>query len=311
MATEKQIIANRNNSKLGGPKTAAGKIRSSKNSLKHGILSNTAVLPNEDSRELEQLVTEVVENLQPHGSIQEYRVQRIIDDRWNLRRINRAENEFLMTSKYNLEYWDKISNQRWEAMERYRIAVERRLDRNINEYHKEKDRELLAAKLENVTEQLYKKAGGSQGKCQPVRHNTSQINNTNVLMSHDEELSGTRPDFEVLTNPNSPPDQRTSRNTQPEIGPNHNSRHPKSPVKSSEPKNSVKTGGTLVLDTFLGKQEESGNGIQVLREVIDNQSDNGPAGKKSPVNPTVRPNDANTVPTTHFLGIEDTFNPCA
>ena len=37
MATDRQIAANRRNGSLGrGPKTAAGKVRSSQNALKHG-----------------------------------------------------------------------------------------------------------------------------------------------------------------------------------------------------------------------------------------------------------------------------------
>ena len=49
MATKKQIAANRKNAKKStGPKTAKGKARSSRNALKHGLLSRQVVLADED-----------------------------------------------------------------------------------------------------------------------------------------------------------------------------------------------------------------------------------------------------------------------
>jgi hypothetical protein len=49
MASERQIAANRANAKRStGPKTAAGKLRSSRNALKHG-LSASGFLPMDDS----------------------------------------------------------------------------------------------------------------------------------------------------------------------------------------------------------------------------------------------------------------------
>ena len=48
MASDKQLAANRANAKLStGPTTEAGKKRSRRNALKHGLLSTTLLLPTE------------------------------------------------------------------------------------------------------------------------------------------------------------------------------------------------------------------------------------------------------------------------
>jgi hypothetical protein len=52
MATDRQIAANRRNGSLGrGPKTSAGKARSSRNALKHGL----SIPVNRDKRQIEVL----------------------------------------------------------------------------------------------------------------------------------------------------------------------------------------------------------------------------------------------------------------
>lgn len=54
MATQKQIIANRQNAKCSiGPKTEDGKAVVAKNALKHGIFSKQIVLEEESKKEFE------------------------------------------------------------------------------------------------------------------------------------------------------------------------------------------------------------------------------------------------------------------
>ncbi len=53
MSTEKQTAANRRNAeKSTGPKTEAGKQRSSQNALIHGVCSTQMIIPGEDPRDV-------------------------------------------------------------------------------------------------------------------------------------------------------------------------------------------------------------------------------------------------------------------
>jgi len=55
MVSEKQLIANRENSKLGGVKTEAGKQVIRLNAVTHGLLTNVVVVRGEDPEELKRL----------------------------------------------------------------------------------------------------------------------------------------------------------------------------------------------------------------------------------------------------------------
>ena len=68
MASEKQIEANRRNSrKSSGPKTAKGKARVRLNAIKHGLTAATVVLPGEDPAVLEARVEAWKDDLRPPG----------------------------------------------------------------------------------------------------------------------------------------------------------------------------------------------------------------------------------------------------
>lgn len=64
MATKKQIIANRENAqKSTGPKSALGKIISSRNSTSHGFYSTTLLLPGEDREQFLRFCTFISNSL--------------------------------------------------------------------------------------------------------------------------------------------------------------------------------------------------------------------------------------------------------
>src|SRR6185312_1382521 len=67
-ASDAQIAANRRNSRLStGPKTDAGKARSRRNALKHGLTGEGVALPDEDAAEVASRFQELQEELQPNG----------------------------------------------------------------------------------------------------------------------------------------------------------------------------------------------------------------------------------------------------
>ena len=92
MRTEKQIRASRENAKKStGPRTPEGKARSSKNALKHGLLSQDAVIPGEDPAEFDRHLTLYEDTYLPHNCIERELVRQIADAAWRMRRLSRIE----------------------------------------------------------------------------------------------------------------------------------------------------------------------------------------------------------------------------
>jgi len=99
LSSERQVAANRKNAlKSTGPRTAAGKTSSSRNALKHGLLSAQMVLPDEDPKELAALADAIHECLAPEGEMEQALVDRVVACLWRLRRVHQVE-----ASVYGLE----------------------------------------------------------------------------------------------------------------------------------------------------------------------------------------------------------------
>jgi len=96
MASDRQEKANRQNAqKSTGPKTPQGKARSSRNALKHGILSEHTVVQGEDRQAFEAFRARMVESLQPVGAMEELLAGRIVDCGWRLQRFLRFQGKTL------------------------------------------------------------------------------------------------------------------------------------------------------------------------------------------------------------------------
>ncbi len=92
LVSMKQREANRQNAQRStGPKTVEGKNAIRWNALKHGLLANTVVLPQEDRAEYERLWAGLVESLQPVGMLEALLVEEIASIYWRRRRAVRAE----------------------------------------------------------------------------------------------------------------------------------------------------------------------------------------------------------------------------
>src|SRR5713101_3709223 len=78
-----------------GPKTEAGKQRSSLNALRHGLTGHTIVLPTEDMAAYQRFTKRFFDDLKPRGVIEEQLVQSIADTSWRLHRIPALENNLL------------------------------------------------------------------------------------------------------------------------------------------------------------------------------------------------------------------------
>ena len=107
MATKKQTAANRENAKRStGPRTQAGKSRSSMNSRKHALLAKTIVIDGEDPAEFEDLLKSLVEEFNPNPGCEYELVFLLATDFWRLRRIPRFEARSLCAQQSEIVYRD-------------------------------------------------------------------------------------------------------------------------------------------------------------------------------------------------------------
>jgi hypothetical protein len=92
VATEKQNAANKRNAQNStGPTTEAGRSRSSRNALKHGLTAEKVTIDGEDPKQFEAFRDDVLESLRPEGAIEEQLAERIVLCWWRLRRVCRME----------------------------------------------------------------------------------------------------------------------------------------------------------------------------------------------------------------------------
>ena len=93
MATPAQIEANRRNAqKSTGPKTERGKARAKRNAVTHGLTARTImpVLPQEDPKELEDLIQQFINDMKPRNAPERGLVCRAARLTWELDRAERV-----------------------------------------------------------------------------------------------------------------------------------------------------------------------------------------------------------------------------
>jgi hypothetical protein len=124
MTTEKQIEANRRNAlKSTGPKTPEGKDAVRLNALKHGLLSQESILPDEDEEALRELDEQMRNELQPVGVLENLQVERIVFCYWRLRRVGRVEAGIFVSGRFEV-----LAEQAQREAERYEILEASVLD---------------------------------------------------------------------------------------------------------------------------------------------------------------------------------------
>jgi hypothetical protein len=88
MSSELRIPSSRaNGAKPRGPKTALGKLRSSQNSRRHGMLSKTVVLENERPAAFSDLLAAFEAELQPANRVEKVCIDTIAVAHWRLMRL--------------------------------------------------------------------------------------------------------------------------------------------------------------------------------------------------------------------------------
>lgn len=100
MTTEKQIAANRRNANRStGPKTHEGKIRSSRNALKHGLSAKHMMIEGEDAAEFAELHESLLELFRPKPGSETEFVRRVATNIWRLLRIPMLEANILQPNR--------------------------------------------------------------------------------------------------------------------------------------------------------------------------------------------------------------------
>ena len=74
-----------------GPKTPAGKARSSQNATRHGLAGRVVVLPSEDLNLYHRFCEEFIADLHPETAVEREYAQTIADGHWRLRRVRTTE----------------------------------------------------------------------------------------------------------------------------------------------------------------------------------------------------------------------------
>jgi hypothetical protein len=95
-ASARALASRINGAKSRGPRTVAGKARSSRNALKHGLCARTyLLLPDERAAEFAAFRAALISELAPAGALQIVLAERIAVAAWRLARADRLEAEAL------------------------------------------------------------------------------------------------------------------------------------------------------------------------------------------------------------------------
>lgn len=113
MASDRQNAANRRNAlKSTGPRTREGKAKSARNSLKHGLLAQPALLPDEDETEFSEFVEDWIRELEPVGVRENVLAEQIVMQAWSVRRFWRVEAGLFSYDRAKRDhryFWDRVT----------------------------------------------------------------------------------------------------------------------------------------------------------------------------------------------------------
>ncbi|MHB9026294.1 MAG: hypothetical protein ACYC7E_19315, partial [Armatimonadota bacterium] len=109
MTSKRKRMSNRLNAmKSTGPRTPAGKARSSQNAIKHGFFARATLLPQEDRALFTDFARAMRHDLMPVGALEEVYAAQIIVGAWRMQRQARIEagvfSEFLENGRQAMKY---------------------------------------------------------------------------------------------------------------------------------------------------------------------------------------------------------------
>ena len=135
MASLKQIKANRlNGKKAKGKKTIWGKIKSSKNALKHGLSADHVLIVGENKLIYEEFKQGLIEYYDPKNQLQEEIVFQLISLQWRIRRATQVE-----SGVYGGEALDRPSGYGHDITKSNKIYVDEFKGSDVNYVPKQID----------------------------------------------------------------------------------------------------------------------------------------------------------------------------
>jgi len=109
MSSLARIRASRANGLLTrGPKTPDGKVRSSQNAIRHGLLARSVVMENESAADFDTVRREMFDYFQPQASVEVALVEEMAAAFWKLRRLWAIETAALNNELKNHEHDDEV-----------------------------------------------------------------------------------------------------------------------------------------------------------------------------------------------------------
>ena len=111
--SDRAAINRANAQKSTGPRTAAGKQRSSLNALRHGLTGHTIVLPTEDQSAYQRHSHAFLDEYRPKGATETQLVQSLLDTSWQLNRASAVETNLFSLGITEME--DRIRANHPEA----------------------------------------------------------------------------------------------------------------------------------------------------------------------------------------------------
>ena len=114
-----------------GPRTAAGKERSSRNAVQHGLTAKRIVVREEDRAEYEEIRSQLFAQVRPQGALQEITFNQLLHAAWNLERIQRIEEEIFATSAN--PFADEATAKQLAHLTRYQTTHQRAYYRALKE----------------------------------------------------------------------------------------------------------------------------------------------------------------------------------
>ena len=167
MSTPKQIAASRTNgAKSKGPVTPQGKLNSSRNSTRHGLLAETIVLEAEHTGPFLEMVRELCEEHQPSTPTENMMLETIASARWRQDRIWEMQKTAF---DYDIASSDSATGppvvravlalrnspesvRTHELLLRYEIALDRQISRSLLRLQQLQDRRTSAPHMSNENE---------------------------------------------------------------------------------------------------------------------------------------------------------------
>ena len=124
MASAKQLAANRLNAKRStGPKGEAGKSRSSKNALKHGLTAREIVIRDEDPDQFDALRAGLEADFKPSTTIERELIDRLAGLLWRLRRAVVLEAHLLRSSMGITIDFNRLTKAEFAQFEELAIKI--------------------------------------------------------------------------------------------------------------------------------------------------------------------------------------------